>query len=139
MVKKKAAPKKKIEPIPEIQFDIRTRRPIKEVKPRYAAPQPKDDAKLMKAKQLFHDLIQHPVYQEIRGLAYASCISNEPASLDGGISWMYAAVKRSAYDSLFNKIEDLGAKPVFPEDQPVVNRYRPSFYAENDNIPEDGI
>jgi len=115
-------------------LDPRTRRVSKSRKVYDDAPKPKDTAELERQKSLFRSLVKSPEYAALKGLAYALCIYRaQPDSLDSAIGWHFSAVRRTAMDILFNKIEELG-KDIAPEDVPVVNKTRPSFFLDNTQL-----
>jgi hypothetical protein len=117
----------------ELQFDPRTRRKRKNIE-KYAEPRQKDTAKEDRIKLLFKELVQLPVYKELKAVAYALCIM-PPASngVDYAIGWHFTSVRKSAMDMLFQRIESTAMQPA-AEDMPVINKTRVSFFSENDPI-----
>lgn len=112
-------------------IDVRTRRPVKNKKPFTDGVKSKEDPKLEQAKALFRELIKHKVYEHIKGLAYSLCTAIViPQNRDQEIAWRHAAISRSYLDMLFDRIEEYG-KDIPPEEKPVINKTRVSFFAEN--------
>lgn len=115
-----------------LDVDIRTRRPSKETKPFEKTNERfRDDSQLEYTKSLFRDLVKQPVYVKLKSLAYAlSQTHAQPREFNQLIAWGFSMAARSFLDMYFDHIEQLG-KEVPAEEQPVVNRTRVSFFAEN--------
>lgn len=120
----------------EILIDPRTRRPVKQTQ-RYAETKPKDNAKDLRRRMLFNELIKSPIYPELINLAYQSCSTFEtPTSVDQLIHWQFRAIKRAALDSFFAELQKQG-KDVPPEEQPVIDKMRQSLFgAVNTELPD---
>jgi len=116
-----------------IDVDIRTRRPL--FHPKEGS---KDQSHLLERQRkakLFKEFVAHPGYAEFRAMAYALCLAPVPTDLNSAIQWHFSAVRRSSMDMLFNNLEQIAAIKD-PEDMPIVDGARPSFFADNTEISE---
>lgn len=112
--------------------DVRTRRPFRGQGPSWGeASGQKTDPQLEYTKSLYRELIKMPVYKRLKGLAYGMCIGHaRPRNINEYIDWTFTSAARSFVDNFFNQIERLG-RDVPPEELPVVDKARPSFFADN--------
>jgi hypothetical protein len=116
-----------------INVDIRTGAPIDREKPKVADK--KDIVEKQRQKLLYKTFIEHPAYPEFRKQAFQSCYCPPPANINSLITWLFASAMRTGISALFDAIEQTAKSPL-PEEQPVVNKYRPSFFSDNTVMPE---
>ena len=120
--------------IPGAGYDIRTRRPI--TPPTQATPKTqKDILEVQRKRKLLKELVAHPGWAIFRAQAYSVVKPIMPINMDTAVGFMASAIARTTCDMIFNKIEGEAAQALAPEEMPVVDGVRASFFAGEAKLP----
>jgi len=113
--------------IPGAGYDIRTRRPI--IPPTPAAPKSqKDILEFQRKRKLLRELVAHPGWAIFRAQSYALVKPVLPTNVDTFVLFASSAIARTVCDMLFNFAEGEAEKALAPDEMPVVDGARPSFF-----------
>jgi len=117
-------------------YDIRTRRQI--TTPTPAAPKSqKDILEFQRKRKLLRELVAHPGWAIFRAQSYALVKPTMPTSLDTLVLFMSSAISRTCADMIFNFAEGEAAQALSAEEAPIVDKMRPSFFAENTKLSKE--
>ncbi len=123
-------------PEDEIQFDIRTRHPIMP-KTKEAPKNQKDILEEQRKRALFKDLVSHPGWKPFREQSYALVKPQIPHDVDSAVVFHFASMARTTVDMIFNYIEGQAAVAKAPEEMPIVDGARASYFKDNPSLALD--